>query len=147
MDLREVGYDDRDWINLAQNRDRWRAYLTESIYHSCLGKFPQAPSPCRSEAKLFPRVGPPRVPLQKPSNIAELHFTEAGRETPVDCEVRSVIKFLNSQGIALIEIDRQLCHVYGPNVMSKQMVRCSTKSSLVSWIHEKEMKAEFIQQK
>ncbi|KAJ4442159.1 hypothetical protein ANN_12025 [Periplaneta americana] len=26
MDLREVGYDDRDWINLAQNRDRWRAY-------------------------------------------------------------------------------------------------------------------------
>ncbi|KAJ4436961.1 hypothetical protein ANN_17093 [Periplaneta americana] len=26
MDLREVGYDDRDWINLAQERDRWRAY-------------------------------------------------------------------------------------------------------------------------
>ncbi|KAJ4435849.1 hypothetical protein ANN_18468 [Periplaneta americana] len=25
MDLREVGYDDRDWINLAQDRDRWRA--------------------------------------------------------------------------------------------------------------------------
>ncbi|KAJ4447323.1 hypothetical protein ANN_09327 [Periplaneta americana] len=27
MDLREVGYDDRDWINLAQDRDRWRAYV------------------------------------------------------------------------------------------------------------------------
>ncbi|KAJ4443710.1 hypothetical protein ANN_05385 [Periplaneta americana] len=26
MDLREVGYDDRDWLNLAQDRDRWRAY-------------------------------------------------------------------------------------------------------------------------
>ncbi|KAJ4434445.1 hypothetical protein ANN_23007 [Periplaneta americana] len=26
MDLREVGYDDRDWINVAQDRDRWRAY-------------------------------------------------------------------------------------------------------------------------
>ncbi|KAJ4434391.1 hypothetical protein ANN_22951 [Periplaneta americana] len=26
MDLREVGYDDRDWINLAQDRDQWRAY-------------------------------------------------------------------------------------------------------------------------
>ncbi|KAJ4444300.1 hypothetical protein ANN_06092 [Periplaneta americana] len=26
MDLREVGYDNRDWINLAQDRDRWRAY-------------------------------------------------------------------------------------------------------------------------
>ncbi|KAJ4434122.1 hypothetical protein ANN_16442 [Periplaneta americana] len=40
------------------------------------------------------------------------------------CEVRSVIKFLNAQGIAAIEIDRQLCQVFGPNVMSKQMVRC-----------------------
>ncbi|KAJ4432413.1 hypothetical protein ANN_21032 [Periplaneta americana] len=27
MDLREVGYDDREWINLAQDRDRWRAYV------------------------------------------------------------------------------------------------------------------------
>ncbi|KAJ4449269.1 hypothetical protein ANN_00667 [Periplaneta americana] len=27
MDLREVEYDDRDWINLAQHRDRWQAYV------------------------------------------------------------------------------------------------------------------------
>ncbi|KAJ4434356.1 hypothetical protein ANN_22915 [Periplaneta americana] len=27
MDLREVGCDGRDWINLAQDRDRWRAYV------------------------------------------------------------------------------------------------------------------------
>ncbi|KAJ4450856.1 hypothetical protein ANN_02287 [Periplaneta americana] len=27
MDLREVGYDGRDWINLAQDRDQWRAYV------------------------------------------------------------------------------------------------------------------------
>jgi hypothetical protein len=25
MDLREVGWGGMDWINLAQNRDRWRA--------------------------------------------------------------------------------------------------------------------------
>jgi hypothetical protein len=25
MDLREVGWDDRDWIDLTQDRDRWRA--------------------------------------------------------------------------------------------------------------------------
>ncbi|KAJ4443688.1 hypothetical protein ANN_05363 [Periplaneta americana] len=31
MDLREVGYDDRDWINLAQDRDRWRANAYEVI--------------------------------------------------------------------------------------------------------------------
>jgi hypothetical protein len=25
MDLREIGWDDMDWINLAQDRDQWRA--------------------------------------------------------------------------------------------------------------------------
>jgi hypothetical protein len=27
MDLREVGLDRMDWIDLAQDRDRWRAYV------------------------------------------------------------------------------------------------------------------------
>jgi hypothetical protein len=27
MDLREVGWDGREWIGLAQDRDRWRAYV------------------------------------------------------------------------------------------------------------------------
>ncbi|PNF25373.1 hypothetical protein B7P43_G10916 [Cryptotermes secundus] len=49
---------------------------------------------------------------------------EALIPTPADCEVPSVIKFLNAQSIALIKIHCQLCQVYGPNVMSKQMVRC-----------------------
>ncbi|KAJ4436783.1 hypothetical protein ANN_16915 [Periplaneta americana] len=31
MDLREVGYDDRDWINIAQDRDRWRAYVRAAM--------------------------------------------------------------------------------------------------------------------
>ncbi|KAJ4444358.1 hypothetical protein ANN_06150 [Periplaneta americana] len=31
MDLREVGYDDRDWINLAQDKDRWRAYVMAAM--------------------------------------------------------------------------------------------------------------------
>ncbi|KAJ4447195.1 hypothetical protein ANN_09197 [Periplaneta americana] len=50
IDLREVGYDDRDWINLAQDRDQWRAYVRAAM---------------------------------------------------------------NLRGIAPIEIDRQLCQVYG----------------------------------
>ncbi|KAJ4436915.1 hypothetical protein ANN_17047 [Periplaneta americana] len=31
MDLREVGYDDRDWNNPAQDRDRWRAYVRAAM--------------------------------------------------------------------------------------------------------------------
>ncbi|KAJ4446505.1 hypothetical protein ANN_13201 [Periplaneta americana] len=31
MDLREVGHDDRDWINLAQDRDRLRAYVRAAM--------------------------------------------------------------------------------------------------------------------
>ncbi|KAJ4434031.1 hypothetical protein ANN_16350 [Periplaneta americana] len=31
MDLREVGYDDREWMNLAQDRDQWRAYVRAAM--------------------------------------------------------------------------------------------------------------------
>ncbi|KAJ4452252.1 hypothetical protein ANN_03770 [Periplaneta americana] len=31
MDLREVGYGDRGWINLAQDGDRWRAYVRAAM--------------------------------------------------------------------------------------------------------------------
>ncbi|KAJ4427015.1 hypothetical protein ANN_26814 [Periplaneta americana] len=31
MDLREVVCNDRDWINLAQDRDRWRAYVRAAM--------------------------------------------------------------------------------------------------------------------
>jgi hypothetical protein len=27
MDLEEIGWDDRDWIKLAQDRDQWRALV------------------------------------------------------------------------------------------------------------------------
>ncbi|KAJ4437527.1 GTP-Rho binding exocyst subunit [Periplaneta americana] len=41
MDLREVGYDGRDWINLAQDRDQWRAYVRVAMnlrvqYYYCM---------------------------------------------------------------------------------------------------------------
>ncbi|KAJ4430807.1 hypothetical protein ANN_19398 [Periplaneta americana] len=31
MDLREVGYDGRHWINLSQDRDQWRAYVRAAM--------------------------------------------------------------------------------------------------------------------
>jgi hypothetical protein len=30
MDVREIGWDDMDWIDLAQDRDQWRA-LVETV--------------------------------------------------------------------------------------------------------------------
>jgi hypothetical protein len=29
MDLREIGWDDVDWIDLAQDRDQWRALVNK----------------------------------------------------------------------------------------------------------------------
>ncbi|KAJ4432510.1 hypothetical protein ANN_21130 [Periplaneta americana] len=56
---------------------------TESIYHSCFGKFPQGPhvGPRRNSSPEADLLGGGVSPLQKPSNIAELHSTEAGRES------------------------------------------------------------------
>ena len=44
---------------------------------------------------------------------------EALIPAPADCEVWSVVKFLNAQSIALNEIHCQLCQVYESNIMSK----------------------------
>jgi hypothetical protein len=31
MDLREIGWDDADWIDLAQDKDQWRALVNTVI--------------------------------------------------------------------------------------------------------------------
>jgi hypothetical protein len=36
MDLGEIGWDGRDWIELAQDRDQWRALVNTVINPSCL---------------------------------------------------------------------------------------------------------------
>ena len=44
-------------------------------------------------------------------------------EVAVDCEIRSVIRFLNARNVLPSEIHHQICQVYGDNVMSDGMVR------------------------
>ena len=46
-------------------------------------------------------------------------------EGAADCEIRSVIRFLNSGNVLPSEIHHQICPVYGDNVMSDGMVRKS----------------------
>ncbi|PSN34972.1 hypothetical protein C0J52_26656, partial [Blattella germanica] len=59
---------------------------------------------------------------------------------PAACEVRSLIRYLNAQNIAPIEIVRQVFQVYGPEIMSKQMVRrwCRLFSQGHQSVHDEE---------
>ncbi|GBM36008.1 hypothetical protein AVEN_78103-1 [Araneus ventricosus] len=42
---------------------------------------------------------------------------------PAECEVRSVIRFLNAKKVKPAEIHRQLVKIYGENLMTDRMVR------------------------
>ena len=44
-------------------------------------------------------------------------------ERAADCELRSVIRFLNPRNVLPSEIHHQICQVYGDNAMSDGMVR------------------------
>jgi len=44
-------------------------------------------------------------------------------EGAADCDIRSVIHFLNTRNVLPSEIHHQICQVYGDNAMSDGMVR------------------------
>ena len=44
-------------------------------------------------------------------------------EGAADCEIRSVIRFLNASNVLPSEIHHQICQVYGDNALSDGMVR------------------------
>ena len=44
-------------------------------------------------------------------------------EGAADCEIRSVIRFLDARNVLPSEIHHQICQVYGDNAMSDGMVR------------------------
>jgi len=44
-------------------------------------------------------------------------------EGAANCEIRSVIRFLNARNVQPSEIHQQICQVYGDNAMSDGMVR------------------------
>ena len=47
---------------------------------------------------------------------------------PADCEVQSMIKFLNAQSIAPIKISLQLCHVYAHIRLDSQHISCRSSA-------------------
>ena len=53
---------------------------------------------------------------------------EALIPVPADCEMRSIIKFLNAQSISPIEIRRQLCQVYGHTRLYGQHISCRSSA-------------------
>ena len=44
-------------------------------------------------------------------------------ENPADCEIRSVIRYLNAKGLKAVEIHRNICEVYEQNIMTDGVVR------------------------
>ena len=56
----------------------------------------------------------------------------AAINNPASCEVRAVIRFLLARNNNAAEIHRQLCEVYGPNVMSDSGVVCLKKGVRMS---------------
>ena len=44
-------------------------------------------------------------------------------ENPADCEICSVIHYLSAKGVKAVEIHRNICEVYGQDIMSDGMVR------------------------
>ena len=50
-------------------------------------------------------------------------------EGATDCEIRSVIRFLNARNVLSSEIHHQICQVYGDNGVSDGMVRKCVRMS------------------
>ena len=50
-------------------------------------------------------------------------------ELPADCEMQSVIRFLNARNVKPADIHRQICEVYGENAVSDRMVRKWVRNS------------------
>jgi hypothetical protein len=44
-------------------------------------------------------------------------------DNPTSCEIHTVIRFLRAKNMIVEEIHRELCSVYGQNVMSERIVR------------------------
>jgi transposase len=59
---------------------------------------------------------------------------------PARCEIRSVIRFLHSRNMSAAEIHRELCAVYGKNVMSEGTIRqwCRMFKDGWTYVHDEE---------
>ena len=55
-------------------------------------------------------------------------------ENPANCEICSVIRYLSDKGVKAVENHRNVCEVYGQNIMSDGIVpKCVFASEESSW--------------
>ncbi|KAJ4451496.1 hypothetical protein ANN_02959 [Periplaneta americana] len=113
MDLREVGYDGRDWINLAQDRDQWRAYVRAAmnlrVYTMSL---------CGE--KFVVGTAGRKVYVWDLRNMGYVHQR---RESSLKYQTRCIRCFPNKQGYVLSSIEGRVAVEYldtSPEVQKKK---------------------------
>jgi hypothetical protein len=42
-------------------------------------------------------------------------------DNPASCEIRALIRFIHTNNMSVEEIHRELCAIYGQNVMSEEL--------------------------
>ncbi|KAJ4427570.1 hypothetical protein ANN_25218 [Periplaneta americana] len=136
LDLREVEYDGKDWINLAQNRDRWRAYVRAAMnlqvpvsnsgrQHSlkcAMGTW------CRPARTVMQQGEIESIPASSyESTIVQCVFRGRGEKLdpwkPTSRLYRAVIEFIVKDEKSAAEIHLRLQRAYGDVCMGASSVR------------------------
>jgi hypothetical protein len=50
-------------------------------------------------------------------------MTNPAIDNPVSCEIHAVIRFLHAKSMSAAEIRRELCTVYGQNIMNEGTIK------------------------
>ncbi|KAJ4443899.1 hypothetical protein ANN_05686, partial [Periplaneta americana] len=114
IDLREVGYDGRNWINLAQDRDRWQAYVRMAMnFRELDSKYPSlkvypmySSLPSHQQLDVFRPTPQGMRKVILSTNIAETSVTITGIKHVVDSGMVKVRTHHPGTGMDLLKVQR-----------------------------------------